>query len=257
MVNSNKIYIMEENMWTRAELKDKAKEVFASCRWPAVAVSLIYAMLNGGSSGGNGFSGNNANTKYSFDKFIHNIDPVIILVILGAIGVALVVGTIISVFVKNPIEVGVRRFFMISRERQADFREIAYGFKNNFLDNVLTLFLRDLFIFLWSLLFVIPGIIKGLEYSMIPYILAENPDIDRKTAFELSKEMTDGQKWDIFVMGLSFIPWYLLAGITCGLVGIFYAFPYINCTYAELYATLRDDLINKDPKAAMELNGFN
>ena len=75
------------------------------------------------------------------------------------------------------------------------------------------MFLKGLFQGLWSLLFVIPGIIKSYEYRMIPYILSENPNISRKRAFEISKQMMKGNKWDTFVLDLSFIGWQILSGI--------------------------------------------
>ena len=81
--------------------------------------------------------------------------------------------------------------------------------------------LRGLKTFLWGLLLVIPGIIKSYEYRMIPYILSENPGMDTKRAFQLSAEMMYGQKWNAFVLDLSFILWLILGAITCGLVNVF------------------------------------
>ena len=94
-------------------------------------------------------------------------------------------------------------------------------------------------VFLWSLLFIIPGIIKSYEYCMIPYILAENPEIEMDRAFEISRKMTKGEKWKIFVLGLSFIGWYLL-GLLCCCVGTIFVDPYSEATYAELYQVMRD-----------------
>lgn len=102
------------------------------------------------------------------------------------------------------------------------------------------MFLRGLFTGLWSLLFVIPGIIKHYEYLMIPYILAENPGMDRQEVFAISKRMMMGQKWNVFVLDLSFIGWRLLEGITLGIVGVFYVEPYYQATMAELYAYNRN-----------------
>ena len=104
----------------------------------------------------------------------------------------------------------------------------------------LTMFLRQLFTFLWSLLFVIPGIIKSYEYRMIPFILAENPDTPYKDAFEMSKKMMMGNKWDAFVLDLSFIGWFILTAITCGILGVFYVNPYKYMTDAELYVALKE-----------------
>lgn len=71
---------------------------------------------------------------------------------------------------------------------------------------------------------------------MIPYILAENPGMDRREAFKISKKMMDGEKWDVFILQLSFIGWYFVSGFTCGLAGIFYVRPYVEATMTELYA---------------------
>ena len=106
----------------------------------------------------------------------------------------------------------------------------------HYVNVVLAMFLKNLFTSLWTLLFVIPGIVKHYEYLMIPYILAENPGMDRKEAFQISKRMMDGQKMETFILDLSFIGWILLSAITCGIVGIFYVNPYREATFAELYA---------------------
>ena len=85
-----------------------------------------------------------------------------------------------------------------------------------------------------------PGIVKSYEYRMVPYILAENPGMNRSEAFAISKQMMNGQKWDVFVLDLSFIGWHLLSGITLGIVGIFWVNPYVQATNAELYTRNRE-----------------
>ncbi len=98
-----------------------------------------------------------------------------------------------------------------------------------------------LFIYLWSLLFIVPGIIKSIAYSMTPYILMDQPEIGAKEALKLSMQMTDGHKGQIFVMYLSFIGWQLLNGITYGILGIFYVNPYYSCSLAGIYESLKND----------------
>lgn len=95
-------------------------------------------------------------------------------------------------------------------------------------------FLVGLFTALWSLLFYIPGIIKGLSYSQATYILAENPDIGAREAINRSKAMMEGHKMELFVLYLSFIGWYLLCGITFGIAAI-WVIPYMNATCANFY----------------------
>lgn len=99
-------------------------------------------------------------------------------------------------------------------------------------------FLVGLFTFLWSLLFVIPGIVKSYSYSMSTYILAENKGKPALECINESKAMTEGHKMDLFVLGLSFIGWELLCAITFGIAGI-WVLPYMQATYANAYNSLK------------------
>lgn len=94
----------------------------------------------------------------------------------------------------------------------------------------------ELFIYLWSLLFVIPGIIKAISYALTPYILADCKNVRATDALKLSMRMMEGHKWEYFVLGLSFIGWTLLTYLTCGLLYVFYVGPYMNNTFAGYYA---------------------
>ena len=100
------------------------------------------------------------------------------------------------------------------------------------------IFLMGLFTFLWALLFYIPGIIKGISYSMAPYILAENPGKPALECINESKAMTHGHKMDLFVLGLSFIGWGLLCSLTLGIAYIWVG-PYMQATYANAYNSLK------------------
>lgn len=157
------------------------------------------------------------------------------LIVIGL--VLFVFGLLLNIFVGNVLRIGANKFFVQNRTGMTRVGDIFDGFRSGHYGNiVLTMFLKDLYVTLWTFLLIIPGIIKELEYMMVPYILAENPGMDQKEAFAISKRMMDGEKFDAFVLQLSFIGWYLLAAITCGLVGIFYVNPYVEATMAELYA---------------------
>ena len=171
---------------------------------------------------------------------------------IGGIGIfALVVGGIllfivlfiviaaIHAFLFNPLEAGTARFFVRNLNDKAEIRELAYCYDHGYLNVVKTVFLRDLYIVLWGLLLIIPGIIKSYEYRMVNYILAENPEMNTKDVFAMSRDMMRGNKWRAFVLDLSFLGWHLLSLITVGLAGIFYVFPYRNMTNAALYEFLR------------------
>ena len=101
-------------------------------------------------------------------------------------------------------------------------------------------FLVGLFAFLWSLLFVIPGIVKTISYSMSMYILAENKGKPALECINESKAMTNGHKMDLFVLSLSFFGWLLLVGITFGIAAIWVA-PYMNATMANAYQSLKSE----------------
>ena len=99
----------------------------------------------------------------------------------------------------------------------------------------------NLKILLWLFLFIVPGFIKAYEYSMIPYLLAENPNLSADEAFSLSKQMTTGQKMDLFVLDLSFLGWIILGLICCG-IGILFVLPYPEATNAEVYLILKESV---------------
>lgn len=149
------------------------------------------------------------------------------------------------IFIVYPLRIGLQRYFIINRHEPARFSELFSVFKTSEYLNIIKISLiMDVKIFLWTLCFIIPGIIKSLEYGMIPNILAENPGIDRKRVFELSKAMTDGEKMEMFWLSLSFFGWILLAVIT--VIGTFFVDVYMIATDVELYAVLKDKVLNSE-----------
>ena len=167
------------------------------------------------------------------------IKAILPFIIVGGL-VAFAIAFVISVFLINPLDVGCQRFFAENSKEPAKLGELAYGFENGYGRTVKTMLLRDIFIILWSLLFIIPGIIKTYSYRMVPYILAEEPELEGRAAINRSREMMKGNKWRAFVLDLSFILWYLLTLITLGIVGIFYVNPYVQTTNAELYHAIKN-----------------
>ena len=96
------------------------------------------------------------------------------------------------------------------------------------------------FTFMWSLLLIVPGIIKGYSYLMAPYILADNPGMKAREALEESKRITNGHKFELFVLVLSFIGWIMLVPITLGLI-LIWLVPYTNATLANYYLAMKDE----------------
>lgn len=144
-----------------------------------------------------------------------------------------------SIFVAQPVEIGGIRFFMCARNGDVQFGNIGYIFKKGqYIKAVKTNVVKSLYIFFWSLLFIIPGIVKTFSYALVPYILSENPTISTRKAISISKKTMKGEKWHFFILGLSFILWYLLGSIACG-IGTIFVLPYVQATYAEFYALMR------------------
>lgn len=269
-------------MWTRAELKSKAKFLFKRNYWKSVLISLILALLVGGGSSGSSISSavsnnligssdssvtddysNDDSSLYDGNDFYDDtydgnveddIDDLksmadntagmmaigIFLIVFIIVFVALMaVFILLDVFIFNPLEVGCKKYYLRNLNEPAQVGNIGYAFDNNYKNITKTMFFRDLFTVLWTLLFIIPGIVKSYEYQMIPYLLADNPQMTKEQAFEESKRMMQGQKWKAFVLDLSFIGWNILSALTLGILGIFYVQPYMDATHAALYEALR------------------
>ena len=220
-------------MWNRAELKMRGNMAFKKNYVSAVVVALlmgIFGTVSGESSArrvsenSDIYSGNLFNVGM-ITGLLAGIATVVILIVLVA-----------KVFVGSLLKMGGYRFFILNQTAQPGIGTLLDGFRSgHYVNIVLTMFLRDLFTTLWSLLLVVPGIVKHYEYLMVPYIIAENPAMDYKEAFQISKQMMDGEKMEAFIMDLSFLGWYLLSAVTCGLLAIFYVNPYVQASFAEMY----------------------
>ena len=220
-------------MWNRAELKMRGNMAFKKNYVSAVVVALlmgIFGTVSGESSArrvsenSDIYSGNLFNVGM-ITGLLAGIATVVILIVLVA-----------KVFVGNLLKMGGYRFFILNQTAQPGIGTLLDGFRSgHYVNIVLTMFLRDLFTALWSLLLVVPGIVKHYEYLMVPYIIAENPAMDYKEAFQISKQMMDGEKMEAFIMDLSFLGWDLLSAVTCGLLAIFYVNPYVQASFAEMY----------------------
>lgn len=128
--------------------------------------------------------------------------------------------SLVTVFLSMLINAGYAIYILgIRRGEKMPCSSLFEGFA--YAGKVILLFLlMEIFIILWSFLFVIPGIIAGYRYSFALYNLIENPELSAMEAIRLSKQQTSGYKWKLFVLDLSFIGWYLLSGLTCGILMI-------------------------------------
>ncbi|MGE4214944.1 MAG: DUF975 family protein [Anaerotignaceae bacterium] len=276
-------------MWDRGELKKLGKESFKRAYGTAVAVCLILSIISGIFTSANSSVNKrhhvqtNEITNNTFLDIGETIASYTSLVTVNSAAVAdgtndiikfltngaastvilfalcaTLASAILRLFILVPLSIGSNRYFMELRENEnTPLDKILYLYKQSKLGNsVLTIFLMNIYILLWTLLLLIPGIIKTYEYRMVPYILCENPGIGRKRAFKLSKEMMTENKMDSFILDLSFIGWYILSLFTAGILSVFYVNPYIAATNAELYAALREDVLNRGLADETDFPGF-
>ncbi len=147
-------------------------------------------------------------------------------------------GSIVSLLVSGPFIMGVSLFSLsISRNKEAKFEQLFEGFKK-YGRSLVAYLLVVLFTILWTLLFIIPGIIAALSYSQTFYILVDDETINPKDAIKKSKKMMMGFKWKYFCLGLRFIGWTLLSILTFG-VGFLWLFPYIHISTAKFYDDIK------------------
>lgn len=176
-------------------------------------------------------------------------------IFLIALMIALLVAFAYAIFVGNIILVGFNGWMLrFARGENPPVKELFASFRI-YKSAMATMLQHDVYLLLWSLLFLIPGIVKGYAYSMTPYIIYENPRLTPDQAITLSRKMTDGYKADLFVMELSFIGWNLLSVLTVGILGIVYVNPYYRLSMAGAYEWLRNNALQTGRITWQELYG--
>ena len=164
--------------------------------------------------------------------------------VLFASGFVPVLGSIVNCLVGAAFTLGGAWVFLrIAKGEEVSVGNIFYGFQDLW-TAIKAQFLMGLFILLWSLLLIIPGIIKAYAYSMTFFILAENKGMPVLEAITLSRKMMNGHKMDLFLLFLSFIGWFILTGITFGIAGI-WVYPYFYATLTNFYLSVKEDYMSK------------
>ena len=154
-------------------------------------------------------------------------------------------GLISSIVVTPAFALSIIRVYLNLAKGNKPQAEDAFSGFDDFWSAFKVTFLVGLFTFLWSLLFIIPGIVKGYSYSMSTYILAENKGKPALECINESQRITDGHKMELFVLNLSFVGWGFLCGITFGIAGI-WVLPYMQATYANVYNSLKPVTLVKE-----------
>ena len=232
--------------WTRAGLKERALALLSPGYWPLVLVSLVAIVIGdyGGAFLRHSSSCLRVKTSTTVTvqpkNLIEACSSAILPVDTMTMVVLLVVAlALVMILVSIPIAVGVRKYFVGRHRGTARLKDLFFAFSSGHYWNVvLVVLMHDLAVLLWSLLLIIPGWVKAYALRMVVYELADNPAISWREAFDISERVMQGQKWDSFVLDLSFILWWLLSGLTCGFLDVFFVVPYFGLTSAGLYETL-------------------
>ena len=231
--------------WTRAGLKERALALLSPGYWPLVLVSLVAIVI--GDYGGAFLRHSSClrvktsttvtvQPKNLIEACSSAILPVDTMTMVVLLVVAL---ALVMILVSIPIAVGVRKYFVGRHRGTARLKDLFFAFcSGHYWNVVLVVLMHDLAVLLWSLLLIIPGWVKAYALRMVVYELADNPAISWREAFDISERVMQGQKWDSFVLDLSFILWWLLSGLTFGFLDVFFVVPYFGLTSAGLYETL-------------------
>ena len=216
---------------TSSELRKIARENLSGNWGISVGVALVAAILGGSIAG----CGSNVNFSINEDT-IRNLPPIFWTVLLPLASCAGIL-CLTALILGGVVELGYAKFLL----KQHDKKELRFADLFSQFDRFGTgfaqQFLRALYTCLWSLLLVIPGIVKGLSYAMTPFILEEHPEMTASEAIKASQKLMDGHKMDLFILGLTFIGWQILACLTMG-IGFLFLNPYMNAAYAAFYRSI-------------------
>ena len=213
-----------------SELRLKARESLKGNYWRAVGVGFVAAVFGA-------LITSSGNVNLDFDQetvsFLKDL-PLFVKIVLGSLVGTVSVFSLVHLILGGVVQLGYAQYLLKQQDREINEIKDLFSQFDRFKDGFLQLFLRTLFTALWSLLFVVPGIVKGLGYSMTPFLMAEYPDLTAKEAIRLSQDKMQGHKWELFCLSWSFIGWCILAALTAGIGSIFLE-PYINAAYAAFY----------------------
>ncbi len=222
-----------------ADFRRIAREALSG-KWAlAVGTGFIAALLGGVAYGGGGGGGRGNNGSYhsSWNSFVDLWDTAFgraILFFFIGLGSIILIWAIITFIIGGAIELGYCRFNKnLIKGTNPQFQDI-FSDMNLFGKALGLRIVTSIFVLLWTLLFIIPGIIAAYRYSMAFYIMDDDPNVGIMEAIERSKVMMMGNKGRLFCLEISFIGWALLSVLTCG-IGFFFLQPYISAAVAAFY----------------------
>lgn len=150
------------------------------------------------------------------------------------------VSFLVFLLISNPMAVGLCRLFLLGAKKEPNPAELVTPFRRKYFRTVKNLLFTLLKILCWTLILIVPGVKKLLDYAMVPFILAEEPELDDEDVCEKSKTMMQGNRWRLVKLLLSFWPWLILAIVTMGL-GLLLLWPYLHAALAQFYLEIKNE----------------
>ncbi len=234
------------------DFRDIARDALRGRWWNAVLAGIIAMLLGGnimsGVSTGNGSSSSSSANEAVITNNINNVGPAVASDVHGVLPTVLmvlvilfVIYAIISIVVGGAVSFGYAKYNLDLIDGKPVRVEFLFSQFERIGDGFVMRLLITVYILLWSLLFVIPGIIATYSYALAPYILYENPGMKPNEAIRRSKEMMKGRKWRLFCMLISFIGWAFLTVLTLG-IGMLFLRPYMEAAGAAFYRQLKAEI---------------
>lgn len=213
------------------DLRARARQSLEGQWWLSIGVAFVAGLLGALLiSGGGQF---NLNLD---ERTMRRLPEIVRLILQAYISIAGTLG-LAQFILGGVVQLGYCSFLLKQHDgEKAEFGDLFSKF-DQFGQGFAQAFLRGLYVFLWSLLLIIPGIVKSFSYAMTPFIMVEHPDMSANEAITASRELMDGRKTDLFWLGLTFIGWSLLSLLTLNL-GSIALNPYMNAAYAAFYRSL-------------------
>lgn len=201
----------------REKFKSKAKG-YLDGNWPEVVITTIIFMLLTSVSSSNSWLGfESGSFKFGLKGGFTQI---------------------FSLIVTGPLTYGFVRFIRSLKTKSSEISQLFVGFKERFKETFIAHIVTTLFVVLWSLLLIIPGVIAAISYTMVYLILQDNPNMNAFQAIQESKALMNGNKMRYFSFALSFAGWFILGILTLG-IGLLYAVPYYTSAKIEFYEDLK------------------
>lgn len=231
-------------MLVSSDFKERALNGLSGNWGVAVGTGFVASLLGAYTAFGSSSGGSSSSSDISDEEMEMLAEQlpsevlVTIAAVLGVVAIVAVIYAIATLIIGGPITLGYVKFNLdMVNGYKPSFSDLFSQF-DRFGEAFVMQLLRSIFIFLWSLLFLIPGIIAAFSYAMAPYILYENPGMSASDAIAESKKMMAGNKWRLFCLNFSFIGWSILATFTLG-IGYLWLNPYMEASYAAFYEELK------------------